>query len=816
MNRQWLGWSLIVTVCAFALTGVAQQSGSDAASTLIAATASAVPQLVRYSGILRDASGKALNGITGVTFLLYKEEQGGEPLWLETQNVHPDKTGHYSVVLGSMTSQGLPQDVFASGEARWLGVQVEGQEEQPRVLLVAVPYALKAGDSETVGGLPASAFVLANGAKESVTNASGANTRTAASSAENPSPSSANAAVTGKGTADYIAMWDTTSELIDSLIFQKSSNVGIGTTAPAAKLDVNGKADVRDTLTLFPQATDPTLAITGTAFKIDQTGKVAFVTGQTFPGAGTIEGITTANGSGLIGGGTSGTLSLSLTKTCSAKQVLQWNGSSWACSAAGTGTISGVSTASGSGLQGGGTSGSLNLSLTTSCSSGQTLSWNGSAWACKSLGGTGTVTSVGLTAPSSDFTVTGSPVTASGTLGLNWTVAPTNSSTANAIVKRDSAGGFSAGDISVGNITGGGAATVPGSLAVGGNTYFGGFVGVGVHVAQATLNINEGGAANSDTFLVGNNSTKGVQLRDTGAALDLESIGAPLYINWSTAQPTFIGGNAVGIGTTAPQALLNLNYGGNANADTLLIGNNSSKGMQLRDTGGAVDLESIGVPLYVNNLTQQNLYLNPSNVNTSGSGGVVIGSTNQSSYYPLTVSGGCCTSPPFAAVFWGETEVQSNLYVSGTKNFRIDHPLDPTNKYLDHAAIESSEVLNQYSGNVVLDENGEGRIEFPAWFAAINEDFRYQLTAIGAPGPNLYVAEEVTDNRFTIAGGKPGMKVSWQVTARRNDAYMKAHPYIVEPDKPEWERGYYIHPELFGAPKEQGLQWAHTSAKKER
>ena len=107
-----------------------------------------------------------------MTFLLYKESQGGAPLWMETQNVDPDKTGHYSVMLGSTTSQGLPQDVFVSGEARWLGVQVVGEQEQPRVLLVAVPYALKAGDAETIGGLPASAFVLANGTKGSTTSAS--------------------------------------------------------------------------------------------------------------------------------------------------------------------------------------------------------------------------------------------------------------------------------------------------------------------------------------------------------------------------------------------------------------------------------------------------------------------------------------------------------------------------------------------------------------------------------------------------------------------------------------------------------------------
>ena len=80
---------------------------------------------------------------------------------METQNVTPGRTGQYTVTLGATTSEGLPADVFASGEARWLAVQVVGQQEQPRVLLVAVPYAIKAGDAQTIGGLSPSAFLLA-------------------------------------------------------------------------------------------------------------------------------------------------------------------------------------------------------------------------------------------------------------------------------------------------------------------------------------------------------------------------------------------------------------------------------------------------------------------------------------------------------------------------------------------------------------------------------------------------------------------------------------------------------------------------------
>src|SRR5580704_4562198 len=243
--------SLIATVCAFPLTVSAQRmAAAEAASSAATGATSPVPQLVNYTGALSDVSGKPLTGLLGVTFLLYKETQGGAPLWMETQNVHLDKTGHYSVVLGSATSQGLPQDVFASGEARWLAVQIAGQQEQPRVLLVAVPYALKAGDAETIGGLPPSAFVLANGTPGIRSNG---NASMSSASASTKTAASANPAVTGKGVVDFIPMWDATNDIIDSLIFQKSSSVGIATTAPAATLDVNGKSDVRDTLTLFPK-----------------------------------------------------------------------------------------------------------------------------------------------------------------------------------------------------------------------------------------------------------------------------------------------------------------------------------------------------------------------------------------------------------------------------------------------------------------------------------------------------------------------------------------------------------------------------------
>jgi len=157
-----------------------------------------------------------------------------------------------------------------------------------------------------------------------------------------------------------------------------------------------------------------------------------------------------------------------------------------------------------------------------------------------------------------------------------------------------------------------------------------------------------------------------------------------------------------------------------------------------------------------------------------------------------------------AGEFRGDVNVSGTI-TKGAGGFKIDHPLDPANKYLTHSFVESSDMMNIYNGTTLLDGNGEAWITLPDWFEALNHAFRYQLTAIGVPSPNLYVAEEVSANRFKIAGGQPGAKVSWQVTGIRHDAYADAHRLAVEEDKPEEDRGYYLHPEIHGQPVEKSI-----------
>jgi hypothetical protein len=160
----------------------------------------------------------------------------------------------------------------------------------------------------------------------------------------------------------------------------------------------------------------------------------------------------------------------------------------------------------------------------------------------------------------------------------------------------------------------------------------------------------------------------------------------------------------------------------------------------------------------------------------------------------------------YAAQFVGNVMVNGYLQ-KAAGSFKIDHPLDPENQYLYHSFVESPDMMNVYNGNVVLGADGTAWVELPEWFEALNRDYRYQLTPIGGPGPNLYIAQEVQGNRFQIAGGAPGLKVSWQVTGIRQDAYAEAHRIPVEEDKPAEERGTYLHPQEHGQPEARGLAY---------
>jgi len=165
-------------------------------------------------------------------------------------------------------------------------------------------------------------------------------------------------------------------------------------------------------------------------------------------------------------------------------------------------------------------------------------------------------------------------------------------------------------------------------------------------------------------------------------------------------------------------------------------------------------------------------------------------------------------SSGLAGFFEGDVTVTGFIFKQGG-GFQIDHPLDPSNKYLNHSFVESPDMMNVYNGNVTLDATGEAVVEMPEWFEALNSDFRYQLTAIGAPGPNLYIAEKMANRQFKIAGGVPGGEVSWQVTGIRKDAFANTHRIPVEQAKTPTEQNHYLEPELFGQPESQAIKNTH-------
>ena len=167
---------------------------------------------------------------------------------------------------------------------------------------------------------------------------------------------------------------------------------------------------------------------------------------------------------------------------------------------------------------------------------------------------------------------------------------------------------------------------------------------------------------------------------------------------------------------------------------------------------------------------------------------------------------GLSTGSAFAGRFSGNVSVSGTLS-KGAGSFKIDHPLDPENKYLYHSFVESPDMMNIYNGNIVTNEAGEATVTLPDYFEALNAEFRYQLTVIGAFAQAI-VGEEIKGNRFTIKTSQPNVKVSWQVTGIRQDAFAKKNRIKVEVEKEEAERGFYLHPEAFEQPKERSIEFA--------
>jgi trimeric autotransporter adhesin len=187
------------------------------------------------------------------------------------------------------------------------------------------------------------------------------------------------------------------------------------------------------------------------------------------------------------------------------------------------------------------------------------------------------------------------------------------------------------------------------------------------------------------------------------------------------------------------------------------------------------------------------------------SGHGVVGSIGTNSGTAAGVYGASAGTSSFAGYFEGHVGVVGTLSKGGG-TFRIDHPLDPANRILQHSFVESPDMLNIYNGVVTADAKGEATVTLPAWFMALNRDFRYGLTPIGEFAP-LYVKAKVADGHFTLGGAKPGQEVSWQLTGIRQDAWANANRIQVELDKPAAQQGQYLHPVEHGQPRSKGVDY---------
>jgi hypothetical protein len=526
--------------------------------------------------------------------------------------------------------------------------------------------------------------------------------------------------------------------------------------------------------------------------------------------------------------------------------------------------------------------------------------------------GNGTVTSVGLAAPLSDFSISGSPVTSSGLLTLNWNTAPSSTNTGNAIVKRDGNGNFSAGAINASTISVAnsnvGVVLQARSLATSG--FATGIYGesnspVGIAGSFANNNasgkilalLGPGSAEVFDVFssgaVVASNNTTSNTITATNSNASGTGVNASggflgMYASSGTGFSVGISGNAGiwGDGRTDAKygvygtSINNFGVAGRSQTGTGafgqsqdgagIVGLSSGAGtagiFNATGTGKILSAQKTGVEKFSvandgtvrvagNNLNLLmgdpgcnsgfagigfaglsgcsnftlvgdgvgNTYLNSSGGNTlhfrsnnvdrmtiDDPGNVNITNLVGTNIFSISATG--TVTIPFGLNVGGSVNIAGNLS-KGSGSFKIDHPLDPANKYLYHSFVESPDMMDIYNGNVTTNARGMATITLPEYFEALNRDFRYQLTVIGQFAQAI-VARKISKNRFTIRTSKPNVEVSWQVTGIRQDAYANAHRISVEEDKGE-QRGTYLHPELFQQPlsKQVSQQASHVGTK---
>jgi hypothetical protein len=757
----------ILTVCGTAVQAVAQTSDVRGTSTT-----TSVPRLVQFNGTLKDTAARPVSGVASVTFAIYAEQDGGSALWTETQNVLADSNGHFNTLLGTATTDGFPSELFSTGQSRWLGISIARQPEMPRVMLASVPYAMKAGDADTLGGLPASSYVtnqqLAARGAVAAPSTTIISSPFATSSAPAPATQSADAtqllgsnsgpqaAITGTGTANYLPLWTSGTNLGVSKIYQANGGfVGINTNTPLLQLDVNGNSIFRGSFQMAPQGTATASAgqpshsfqWQGSVFNSSTHAAVNQAFGfRTVPATNNTSTPTTKLD--LFygpGGGTLNDTGLSISNT----GVVTFVPSQTFASSSGTfGTVN----------------------LVPSGGYQPALSIEGYPF----LGsyGTGDSTYVGADAGGA-FAET-SAATANTAVGFDALFSDTSG-------QSNSALGYQAMEFNLG----GSYNTGLGFWALQSNT-------------TGTYNTGVGYGA-----LTQNNGIENTGIGSyAGNAITTGSYNTFLGYMANAASGTLTNATAIGANATVAESNAIVLGGGGAYSVQVGIGT-QTPAFQLE----LIDTNVGNGPLGAFTSIAGRSAISGNSTATSGTG------SNGGYFYSASPNGsgvvGINTVGGYAGYFNGNVAVTGTL-TKGGGSFKIDDPIDPAGKYLSHSFVESPDMKNIYDGIVTLDAHGRATVTMPDWFSALNRDFRYQLTAIGAPGPKLYISEEMHGNSFQIAGGKKGMRVSWEVTGIRQDAWANAHRIPTEEAKPAAEQGRYLHPELYGAGPDKSVATAPT------
>lgn len=720
--------------------------------------AQGIPQTINFQGVLKDASGNIVpNGDYNLTFKIYNAESGGTALWTETKLVNI-VNGIFSTQLGSITPITLPFDV-----AYWLGVTVGSNPEMtPRTAFTSVPYSRI---SLTVPDNSLTANKISNG--QVVKSLNG---------------------------------------LKDNINLVAGSNV-----------------------TITPSGNDLTIsAASGAGGTVTQVNTGAGLTGGPITTTGTIsianDGVTTAMiqnnsvTSTKIADGTIVTTDLSDNSVTSAKiadgtiTTTDLGDNSVTSAKITDGTI--------------GTTDLANNSVTTDKIVDATITAN-------DIGNTQVVKSINSLKDNVNL-VAGSNITITPS-GNNLTIASTS-----------------------GGVGGSGTTNyIPlftGSTTLGNSVIYqsGSKLGIGTTILNDySLTINSSPTAGLGLKITRMDGGLGMAFLEESQPVGEKGWSFDIYQKKFRIQATqdngftiiknlmtFDRNGNVGIGTNSPQYPLHIStnrkYAGYFTADSLSFWTEAIHG-EFTGTGAydaigvygkstPADFYGYGgyfeggyrgvygrvIPTGNQDYTGVRGYVDGGNGTNYAVFGYASGSGTNYGVYG-SASGGTTN---WAGYFYGNVNVTGTLSKGGG-SFKIDHPLDPQNKYLYHSFVESPDMMNIYNGNVITDASGYATVTLPDWFEALNKDFRYQLTVIGDFAQAI-IAQEIQNNQFIIRTDKPSVKVSWQVTGIRKDPFAEKNRIPVEEYKQGDDRGKYLYPEAYGQPETMGIDYKHKIRDKER